>query len=402
METTSTQSPAERTAFAVLFAVSVCHLLNDTIQSVIPAIYPLIKDEFSLSMSQIGLITLVYQLTASIIQPFVGTFADRHPSPYSLPAGMAFTLTGLFTVAFAGSFGFLLLGMCLLGIGSSVFHPEAAHVAQLAAGSRKGLAQSIFQVGGNGGTAVGPLLAALIVRPGCLASIGWFSVFGVAAVFILLKVGSWYSRRILFRARHPRPAGERLHSFSRRKVLAIVGLLLVLMFSKNFFTACMTNYFTFFLIDKFALSVQHAQYCLFAFLAATAVGTVGGGMLSDRIGRKRLIVASILGAAPFTLALPYAPSLAATIALAVAIGLVIASSFASIVVYATELLPDHIGMVAGLFFGFAFGLGGIGSAFFGKLADLTSIGFIFQVSTLLPFIGIVALLLPDLRKRAAA
>ncbi len=391
------QNQPQRTAFAVLFTISLCHLLNDTIQAVIPAVYPILKQEFALSFAQVGLITFVYQLTASFIQPFVGRFADRHPSPYSLPAGMFFTILGLFTVAFSGSYTMVLLGVCLLGMGTSVFHPEAVHVAQLAAGLRKGLAQSIFQVGGNGGYALGPLIAALIVRPGALQSISWLAILAVLAAFILLKVGAWYSRQLLFRARHPRAVEQATHGFSQRRVWCIISLLIVLMFSRNFFTASMTSYYTFFLMDKFAVSLQQAQYCLFAFLAAIAIGTVLGGALSDRLGRKRLIWGSILGAAPFTLALPYA-GLPCTIALAFCAGVIISSAFASIVVYATELMPDKIGMVAGLFFGLSFGLGGLGSAFFGWLAEQTSIEFVFQVSTLLPFIGIIAVFLPDISK----
>ncbi len=389
-------TPAPRTAFAVLFTISLCHLLNDTIQAVIPAVYPILKDEFALSFAQVGLITFVYQLTASFIQPFVGRFADKHPTPYSLPAGMLFTIAGLFTVAFSGSYAMVLAGVCMLGMGTSIFHPEAVHVAQLAAGARKGLAQSIFQVGGNGGYALGPLIAALIVRPGSLYSISWLAILAVLAAFILLKVGAWYSSQLIYRARHPRAVEQATHGFSPRRVWCIIALLILLMFSRNFFTASMTSYFTFFLMGKFSISLQEAQYCLFSFLAAIAIGTLLGGSLSDWLGRKRLIWGSILGAAPFTLALPYA-ELAGTIGLAFCAGVVISSAFASIVVYATELMPDKIGMIAGLFFGLSFGLGGLGSAFFGWLAEQTSIEFVFQVSTLLPFIGIVAIFLPDLK-----
>ncbi len=390
---------APKTAFAVLFTICLCHLLNDTIQAVIPAVYPIMKEEFGLTFAQVGLITLVYQLTAGFIQPFVGRFADKHPTPYALPAAMLFTIAGLFTVAFAGHYAVVLMGVCLLGLGTSIFHPEAVHVSQLAAGQRKGLAQSIFQVGGNGGYALGPLLAAIIIRPGAgLGSISWLAILAVLAAFILLKVGAWYSRQLIFRARHPKAVEQATHGFSNRRVWCIVALLIVLMFSRNFFTSSMTSYFTFFLMGKFDVSLQEAQYCLFIFLAAVALGTVLGGSLSDRLGRKRLIWGSILGAAPFTLALPYA-GLVSTIALAFCSGVIISSAFASIVVYATELMPDKIGMVAGLFFGLSFGLGGLGSAFFGWLAERTSIEFVFQVSTLLPFIGIIAVFLPDLSRK---
>ncbi len=389
----------QKTAFGLLFTISLCHLLNDTVSAVIPAVYPVMKEQFGLSFSQIGIITLVYQLTASFIQPFVGRWADRHPSPWSLPAGMLFTLAGLFMVAFAGSYGMVLLGVCLLGMGTSVFHPEAVHVAQLAAGPRKGLAQSIFQVGGNGGYALGPLIAALIIRPGSLASISWLAILALVAAAILLRVGAWYNRQLRLRARHPRAAAQAVHGFSARRVWCIIGLLMLLMVSRNFFTSSMGSYFTFYLMEKFGLGLQASQYCLSAFLVAIAAGTVLGGTLSDLLGRKRLIWLSILGAAPFTLAMPYA-GLAGTIALAVVSGVVISSAFASIVVYATELMPDRIGMVAGMFLGLAFGLGAVISAFLGWLAEVTSIEYVFQVSTLLPLIGVIAVFLPDLQKRA--
>ncbi len=397
METTST--PQQRTAFAVLFTISICHLLNDTVQAVIPAVYPIMKEQFGLSFSQIGLITLTYQLTASFIQPFVGRFADKHPSPWSLPAGMLFTLAGIFTVAFAGSYEMVLLGVCLLGMGTSLFHPEAVHVSQLAAGPRKGLAQSIFQVGGNAGYALGPLIAARIIRPDSLASISWLGILAVIAACILLRVGAWYNRHLLLHARRARLGGQATHGFSARRVWCIIGLLMLLMVSRNFFTSSMTSYFTFFLMDKFGMELQGAQYCLSAFLIAVAVGTVLGGTLSDRLGRKRLIWLSILGAAPFTLAMPYA-GLVGTIALAIIAGVIISSAFASIVVYATELMPDRIGMVAGMFLGLAFGLGAVISGFLGWLAEVTSIEFVFQVSTVLPLIGVIAVFLPDLQKKA--
>ena len=340
----------ETTAYAILFTMGVCHLLNDMIQSIIPAIYPLLKDRFGFTFAQIGLITFVFQLTSSVFQPVVGQLADRRPQPYSLAAGMCLSLVGLLMLAFAPGFGVILLSVAVIGGGSSVFHPEASRVAQLASGRRKSLAQSIFQVGGNGGSAIGPLLAALVVIP--------------------------YGQ----------------HAVGRRAMVILV----LMVFSKYFFNACVTSYFTFFLMEKFGVSVQQSQLCLFAYLAAFAAGTLLGGFLGDRYGRKYVILFSILGAAPFTLAMPYL-GLAGTVAMAVVSGLVIASAFSAILVYAIDLMPGKVGMISGVFFGLMFGLGGIGSAFFGWLADLTSIGVVFQISTWLPLLGIVAVWLPDVR-----
>ena len=387
---------AQGTAYAILFTMGTCHLLNDMIQSVIPALYPLLKDSFGFTFAQIGIITLVFQLTSSIFQPFIGLYADRHPQPYSLSLGMCFTLAGLLALAFATHFLLILLSVALIGCGSSVFHPEASRVAQLASGGRKSLAQSIFQVGGNGGSAIGPLLAALIVIPFGQHAVAWFALAALLASFLLARVGYWYSL-VLRRAGASRRAGGVAASpLPRRVVRVSLGILVLMIFSKYFFNACMTSYFTFYLIEKFDLSVQQSQYCLFAYLAAFAVGTLVGGFLGDRYGRKYVILFSILGAAPFTLAMPYL-GLAGTLAMAVITGLVIASAFSAIVVYATDLMPDKVGMVAGIFFGLMFGLGGIGSAFFGWLADVTSIGFIFHVSTWLPLMGVVAVFLPDVR-----
>ena len=362
---------AQGTAYAILFTMGTCHLLNDMIQSVIPALYPLLKDTFGFTFAQIGVITLVFQLTSSIFQPFIGLYADRHPQPYSLSLGMCFTLVGLLALAFATNFLLILLSVALIGCGSSVFHPEASRVAQMASGGRKSLAQSIFQVGGNGGSAIGPLLAALIVRY-------WYSL-------VLREVKA--SRR---------KSSVAVAALPRRVVRISLGILVLMIFSKYFFNACMTSYFTFYLIEKFGLTVQQSQYCLFAYLAAFAIGTLVGGFLGDRYGRKYVILFSILGAAPFTLAMPYL-NLAGTLSMAVITGLVIASAFSAIVVYATDLMPDKVGMIAGIFFGLMFGLGGIGSAFFGWLADVTSIEFIFHVSTWLPLMGVVAVFLPDIR-----
>lgn len=386
----------EGTAYAILFTMGTCHLLNDMIQSVIPALYPLLKDKFGFTFAQIGIITLVFQMTSSVFQPFVGNYADRHPQPYSLALGMCFTLAGLLALAFAPGFIAILLSVALIGCGSSVFHPEASRVAQMASGGRKSLAQSIFQVGGNGGSAVGPLLAALIVMPYGQHAVGWFAMAAMLAAFLLTRVGCWYSLMLkrLKAAQNKRAAAT--CTLPAKTVRMALAILVLMIFSKYFFNACMTSYFTFFLIDKFGVSVQESQYCLFAYLAAFAAGTLLGGFLGDRYGRKYVILFSILGAAPFTLLLPYL-DLTGTVIMSVLTGLIIASAFSAIVVYATDLKPDKVGMIAGVFFGLMFGLGGIGSAFFGWLADLTSIEFIFKVSTWLPLLGIIAIWLPDVR-----
>lgn len=383
------------TVYPILFMISITHLLNDMMQSVIPAVYPLLKEKFGFSFSQIGIITLVFQMTSSLLQPFIGLNADRHPRPYSLAVGMCFTLVGLLTLAVAPGFVPILLAVGLIGCGSSVFHPESSRVAQLASGGRKGLAQSIFQVGGNAGGAMGPLLAALVVIPFGQPSIGWFALAAVLAILILVKIGNWYRLRLTITAGRPAAAAAPPHHLAKRKIHMAMGILGVLVFSKYFYIASMTNYFTFFLIEKFGISVQGSQYCLFAFLGASAAGTLAGGPLGDRFGRKYVIWGSILGAAPFTLLLPYA-NLFCTIVLAIIIGLVISSAFSAILVYATDLMPDKVGMVAGIFFGLMFGLGGIGSAFFGWLADSTSIEFIFRISTLLPLLGVITGLLPNI------
>lgn len=386
------------TVYSILVIISISHFLNDMIQSVVPSIYPMLKSEFGLSFAQIGLITLVFQMTSSILQPFTGLCADRHPRPYSLSVGMCFTLVGLLLLAFAGNFLAILVAVSIIGFGSSVFHPEASRVAQMASGGKKSLAQSIFQVGGNGGSAVGPLLAALIVLPFGQPSIAWFAVAAVLASLIMLRVGRWYSAKMVYARLHPRAQAHQYAHLSRRQVYWALLILVVLVFSKYFYTACITSYFTFFLIDKFGVSVQVSQLCLFAFLAAFAIGTVAGGMFGDRFGRKYVIWISILGAAPFALALPYV-NLPLTVLFVFLSGLVIASAFSSIVVYATDLMPDKVGLIAGVFFGLMFGLGGLGSAFFGWLADITSVEFIFRVSSLLPLLGIVAGFLPDTRKK---
>ena len=388
---------AVSTVYPVLFAISLAHLLNDMIQSVVPAIYPMLKENYALTFGQIGLITLVYQMTSSIFQPFVGLYADRHPRPYSLAFGMCLTLAGLLTLAVSWNYGLILIAVGIIGCGSSIFHPESSRVAQMASGGRKSLAQSIFQVGGNGGSAIGPLLAAIIVIPHGQGAVGWFAVAAFVAFAVLAGVGRWYSRTLVQRRREGSEHVAIAAPFPANVVRRAMTILVVMIFSKYFFISSMTSYFTFFLIDKFGVSVQQSQICLFAFLAALAIGTLAGGFLGDRYGRKYVILFSIFGAAPFALALPYL-NFGWTVVFSVVIGLVIASAFSAILVYATDLKPDKVGMVSGVFFGLMFGLGGIASAFFGWLADHTSVEFIFHVSTLLPLLGIIAIWLPDTRK----
>ena len=341
------------TAYTILFAMGFCHLLNDMIQSVIPAMYPVLKDNFGFTFAQIGIITLVFQLTSSVFQPFVGQYADRRPQPYSLSAS---------------NFFLILLAVAIIGCGSSVFHPEASRVAQIASGGRKSLAQSIFQVGGNGGSAIGPLLAALIIIPYGQHAVGWFSIAALLASAILVRVGYWYKLTLSQTGMSHRAQQTTSCNLSKKAIRNALIILVIMLFSKYFFISCMTSYFTFFLIEKFGITVQQSQLCLFAFLAALAIGTLLGGFLGDRYGRKYVILFSILGAAPFTLVLPYL-NLFWTLVIAVIIGFIIASAFSAILVYATDLKPDKVGMISGIFFGLMFGLGGIGSAFFGWLAD---------------------------------
>jgi FSR family fosmidomycin resistance protein-like MFS transporter len=390
----------EGTAFGVLAAISVCHLLNDMMQSLLPAIYPILKDNYGLDFSQIGLLTFTYQVTASVLQPLVGLYIDHRPKPYSLAAGMGSTLTGLVLLAYAHTFAVLLAAAALVGIGSSVFHPESSRVARMAAGRRHGLAQSLFQVGGNAGSATGPLLAAFIVLRHGQTSVAWFSLAALLGIFLLVRVGHWYRGKGLARIRGgaAQTAEARL---SRRRVTQAIAVLIALIFSKFFYMASMTSYFTFYLMSTFQVSVRSAQLHLFVFLAATAAGTIAGGWIGDRIGRKKVIWLSIVGVLPFTLALPYV-NLAWTGALSIPIGFILASAFPAIVVYAQELMPSRVGTVAGLFFGLAFGLGGIGAAVLGELADATSIGFVYRVCSVLPAIGLLAGLLPAVAERRPA
>lgn len=385
------------TVYSILFTIGICHLLNDMIQSVIPALYPLLKDKYGFTFAQIGIITLVFQTTSSVLQPFVGQYADRHPQPYSLALGMGFTLVGLVSLAFSPGFIPILLSVALIGCGTAVFHPESSRVAQMASGGKKSLAQSIFQVGGNGGSAVGPLLTALIVMPFGQIAVGWFALAALLAALLLMRVGNWYKLMLAEIKSHNAKTTSNAFNLSKRTIHMALWILVLMIFSKYFFNACMTSYFTFYLMEKFDVTMQQSQYCLFAYLAAFAIGTLLGGFLGDRYGRKYVILFSILGAAPFTLVMPYL-NLGLTIATAIISGLIIASAFSAIVVYATDLMPDKVGMIAGIFFGLMFGLGGIGSAFFGWLADATSIEYIFKVSTWLPLLGIIAVFLPNLRK----
>lgn len=387
----------EGTVYSMLVICSISHFLNDMIQSIIPAIYPIMKDKFNYSFAQIGIITLVFQMTSSILQPFTGFYADKHPRPYALSAGMCFTLIGLLLLAFAENYFIILLAVSVVGFGSSIFHPTASLVTQLASGGKKSLAQSIFQVGGNGGSAVGPLLAAIIILPFGQHAISWFALAALLAAIIMIRLGTWYKTKLSYVVTHQSAQPLINHDISRRTKYGALLILILLIFSKYFYTACITSYFTFFLIDKFGVSVQTSQLCLFVFLLAFAFGTVAGGILGDKFGRKYVIWFSILGAAPFAIAMPFA-NLTWTIICTFLSGLIIASAFSSIVVYATDLMPDKVGLIAGIFFGLMFGLGGLGSAFFGWLADKTSIEYIFQVSAFLPLLGIIAGLLPNTQK----
>ena len=388
----------EGTVYSMLIICGISHFLNDMIQSIIPSIYPILKDKFDFSFAQIGIITLIFQMTSSILQPFTGLYADKHPRPYALSVGMCFTLVGLLVLAFAENYLLILLSVSVVGLGSSIFHPTASRVAQLASGGKKSLAQSIFQVGGNGGSALGPLLAAAIILPFGQHSISFFALAAFLAAIIMVRLGSWYKARMAYATKHPQKTVGINTNISKRAKYGALAILIILVFSKYFYTSCITSYFTFFLIDKFGISVGASQLCLFVFLAAFAIGTVAGGLLGDKFGRKYVIWFSILGSAPFALIMPYA-NFAWTIVCTFLSGLIIASAFSSIVVYATDLMPDKVGLIAGIFFGLMFGLGGLGSAFFGWLADKTSIEFIFQVSSYLPLLGIIAGFLPNTQTR---
>ncbi|OAT33897.1 fosmidomycin resistance protein [Buttiauxella brennerae ATCC 51605] len=392
-----TEPKKARTAFGILGAISLSHLLNDMIQSLILALYPLLQSEFSLSFVQIGMITLTFQVTSSLLQPVVGYYTDKYPMPWSLPIGMCFTLCGLVILALAGSFPMVLLAAGLVGTGSSVFHPESSRVARMASGGRHGLAQSLFQVGGNFGSSLGPLLAALIIAPYGKGNVGWFVLAALLAIIVLLQISRWYAAQ--HRMAKGKTAALVVNPLPRKQVIQAVSVLLVLIFSKYFYMASISSYYTFYLMHKFGLSVQNAQFHLFAFLFAVAAGTVIGGPLGDKIGRKYVIWGSILGVAPFTLFLPYV-SLYWTGVLTVIIGFILASAFSAILVYAQELMPGRIGMVSGLFFGFAFGMGGLGAAVLGLVADHTSIELVYKICAFLPLLGILTIFLPDNRHKS--
>ncbi len=380
--------------FRVLAAVSFCHVLNDMMQSLLPSIYPILKASFHLNFTQIGFITLTFQTTASLLQPVIGHYTDRKPLPYSLPTGMVFTLIGLLLLAVAPTFPLLLLAAALIGIGSAVFHPESSRVARMASGGKHGFAQSFFQVGGNTGSAIGPLVAVFIVLPHGQIGSAWFSLAALLGIFVLIRVSHWYKARLAHLQSRPAKHAETASALPRRQVITAIAVLIALVFSKYFYLAGLTSYYTFYLIAKFHVSVQSSQLHLFAFLAAVAAGTLVGGPIGDRVGRKSVIWCSILGVLPFTLVLPYA-NLFWTSVLSIIIGFVIASAFSAILVYAQELVPGRVGMISGLFFGLAFGMGGIGAAVLGRLADMTSIVFVYKVCAYLPAIGLLTGLLPN-------
>jgi MFS transporter, FSR family, fosmidomycin resistance protein len=390
----------EGTVFPILAAISFSHLLNDMIQSLLPAIYPIMKSNYQLDFARIGLITLTTQLTASLLQPVIGLYTDRKPQPYSLPFGMGFTLIGLTMLSMASQYAFILIAAGLIGMGSAVFHPESSRVARMASGGQHGLAQSVFQVGGNAGSSLGPLLAAFIVLPRGQHSIIWFTLAALLAIVLLTTVGRWYKHRESL-GHSARAKKAVIHpDLSSKRIAVSIAVLIALMFSKFFYLSSLSSYYTFFLISKFHVSVESADIHLFVFLGAVAAGTIAGGPIGDRIGRKYVIWCSILGVLPFSLLLPYA-NLFWTGVLSVIIGVILASAFSAIVVYAQELVPGRVGMISGLFFGLAFGLGGVGAALLGRLADQSGIYFVYQVCAFLPAIGLLTGLLPNLDRRTA-
>ncbi len=399
METfeTSKETVVSKTLFSVLFAISFAHLLNDLIQAIIPSVYPILKENYNLSFTQIGLITFAFQFSASILQPFVGYYTDKHPKPFSQVYGMLFSLMGIVSLSFADNFYWILVSVCLIGTGSAIFHPESARISNLASGGKRGLAQSIFQVGGNFGTALGPLLVALIVVPNSQKYILWFVIAAVIALGIISKIAFWYRDHLIYRTSKVAPFVN-LHNLSKSRVKWSIVILLVVIFSKFFYSASLSTYYTFFLMDKFHLSIQQAQYHMFIYLIAYAAGTIMGGPLGDKFGRKYIIWFSVFGATPFALLLPYV-NLFWTDVLMIIIGMIISSAFPAIIVYAQELIPKKLGMISGLFYGFAFGMGALGSALLGILADHTSIQYVYHICSLLPIIGVICYWLPNLKKK---
>jgi FSR family fosmidomycin resistance protein-like MFS transporter len=392
-------SAQNNTVYAIILAVSFCHLLNDVMQSLLAAIYPMLKSDFGLDYWQIGLLTLAFQVTASLLQPLIGIYTDKRPMPYSLTLGMGSSMIGLFLLAAAHTYWMLVVGACFIGVGSSIFHPESSRVARLASGGRFGLAQSLFQVGGNFGQALGPLLAALIVAPMGQGSVGWFSLAAMLGMVILWRVGNWYGSHL--RATAKRSVGPVSVNLPRRTVVIALVVLALLTFSKNIYTASISSYYTFYVMERFGVDLQMSQYLLFVFLGATALGTVLGGPIGDRFGAKFVIWFSILGVLPFTLALPYV-DLTWTIVLSGVIGLILASAFPAIVVFAQELLPGRVGMVAGIFFGFAFGMGGIAAAVLGVIADEKGIEYVYWICSFLPLLGLLTIFLPSAKQLRAA
>jgi FSR family fosmidomycin resistance protein-like MFS transporter len=399
MNEKTTADNVQTTTMAILVALSFCHLTNDMIQSLLPSIYPILKVNFALDFHQIGLLTLTYQLTASLLQPMIGLATDKRPVRFSLPFGMMLTASGLFTLSVATTYPLLLLGAALLGSGSSVFHPESSRMARAASGGRHGFAQSFFQIGGNAGTALGPLLAAYVILPHGQSSIAWFLAAAFIAIVVLTGVSNWYYTHHIKTGKAKAQASTQ-SMLSRNQVRIAVAVLMALVFSKYFYLASLHNYYTFYLIHKFGVSIQDAQIYLFVFLAAVAIGTFAGGPIGDRIGRKQVIWVSILGTLPFSLALPHV-GLVATVALSFIIGVIIASAFSAIIVYAQELIPGKPGMIAGLFFGFAFGMGGLGAALLGEMADRQGIETVYDLCAWLPLLGILTIFLPNTRAKQA-
>ena len=396
IEAAPAPAAAGRTVFSVLMAASFCHLLNDMVQALLPAVYPILRGNFDLSFAQVGFLTFVYQMTGSLLQPFVGLYTDRRPLPYSLPFGMASSMAGLLTLAFAPSYAVLLAGAMLLGLGSSIFHPESSRLARLASGGAHGLAQSLFQVGGNFGSALGPLAAAFIVLPRGQAGLAWFALASLGGIIILTGLGTWYRRNGHAR-RAAKGAPVRHPALSRGLVSRAMAVLIVLLFSKFIYLASFTSYYIFYLAEVFGVKIQSGQILLFVFLAAVAAGTIAGGPIGDRLGRRIVIWVSILGVLPFTLLLPHV-GLTMTVVLSVIIGFILSSAFPAIVVYGQEMMPGRVGMVSGLFFGFAFGIGGMGAAVLGVLADWKGIGFVYDACSVLPAVGILAAFLPETRE----